>query len=91
MDGRGISNYTQRSEVSKVVTNNSLAVFAAFFLATQQHFYGAVIVIQYANEMALITFPSYDKLLPVVLSTLSFVGSLVSIQVMRSYGRKTIL
>lgn len=41
--------------------------------------------------MALKTFPSLDKLLPVVLSVFSFVGSIVSIQLTRSYGRKDIL
>lgn len=46
---------------------------------------------QYAGEMTLKTFPSLDKFYPALVNLIGLLGSIYSIQIMRSYGRKQII
>lgn len=70
------------------MTNNSLAMFVAVVLILSQPLVGGVIVVQYGGEMTLKTYPPLEKSFPVIINLVGLCGSILSIQVMRKWGRK---
>lgn len=96
IEAEGAKKGEQKMQQIKQITeskvkNNSLAVFAAFYLIGQQHLLGGVTVMQYSPELTLKIMPSLERMFPAFVSMVGLAGSLYSIQIMRNRGRKETL